>query len=181
MLARLAAARPAAMPDIVGDWLTSTEDGAAVVRGAWRAAVAGWRRQARIDEPACDASFDSLDAIAAWMDAPNPRPESAACDVAALLDSQPPVGAPPGTILFGHWSGTVEGAMIGGPLRAFEAEAAAGVTMAGAPPAHDRRGAAHAVFPDPRRPDIRWPLMPDDALAPRSCRAAVPQRIVEAA
>jgi hypothetical protein len=181
LLARLAAARPVDMPGMVCDWLVLLEQGTGVVRDTWRAAVAAWRRQARLAEPVCDASFDSIDAVAAWMDALNAAPGLAACDVAALLDSQPPVESPPGTIVFGHWSGTVEGATIGSRLRAFEADAAAGVTVAGAPPAHDRRGPTHAVFPDPHRPDIRWRLMPDEASTPRSCRAAGPHRIVEAA
>jgi hypothetical protein len=104
-----------------------------------------------------------------------------ASDVAALLHSRPPVGAPTGTVVFGHWSGTVEGATICRPGWAIEAEAAAGVTVAGVPPAGRRRGPVHAVFPDPRRPDIRWPLLPNDALAQRSSLAAGAQRIVEAA
>ena len=181
LLARLAAARPADMPAIVGDWLALMEQGTAVVRDTWRAAVAAWRRRARLDEPAGDAPFDSIDAVAAWMDALDPAPGPAARDVAALLDSQPPVGAPPGTVVFGHWSGTVEGSTIDSPVRAFEFDAGAGVTVAGALRAQDRRGPVLAVVPDTQRPGIRWRLMPDDALEPRSGLGATPHRIVEAA
>jgi hypothetical protein len=184
LVARLATARPADMPGIVGDWLSSLERGTVVVRDAWRTAVAAWRRQARLAEPACDASFDSIDAVAAWMDGLHPAADDGArnaSDVAALLDSLPPVGTQPGMVVFGHWSGTVEAATICKPGWAVEAEAAAGVTVAGVTAAGRRRGPAHAVFPDPRRPELRWRLMPEDASAPRSSPAAGAQRIVEAA
>ena len=184
LVARLATARPADMPGIVGDWLSSLERGTVVVRDAWRTAVAAWRRQARLAEPACDASFDSIDAVAAWMDGLRPAADDGArnaSDVAALLDSLPPVGTQPGMVVFGHWSGTVEAATICKPGWAVEAEAAAGVTVAGVTAAGRRRGPAHAVFPDPRRPELRWRLMPEDASAPRSSPAAGAQRIVEAA
>jgi hypothetical protein len=102
-------------------------------------------------------------------------------DIAALLDSRPPVGAAAGTVVFGHWSGTVDGATICRPGWAIEAEVAAGVTVAGVTPAGRHRGAAHAVFPDPQRPELRWPLLPGDASAPRSWPVAGAQRIVEAA
>jgi hypothetical protein len=172
------------MPGIVGDWLSSLERGTVVVRDAWRMAVAAWRRQARLAEPACDASFDSIDAVAAWMDGLHSAVDDGARnapDIAALLDSRPPVGAAAGTVVFGHWSGTVDGATICRPGWAIEAEVAAGVTVAGVTPAGRHRGAAHAVFPDPQRPELRWPLLPGDASAPRSWPVAGAQRIVEAA
>ena len=184
LVARLATARPAEFPGIVGDWLALLEQGRGVVRDAWRAAVAAWRRQARLAEPSCDSAFDSIDAVAAWMDRLDQavddgwRNES---DVAALLDSRPPAGLPSGTVVFGHWSGTVEGATNRRPMPALEAENTAGVTVAGVSAARLRRGPAHAVFPDLRRPDVRWRFMHDDASAPRSSCAAGPQRIVEAA
>jgi hypothetical protein len=184
LVARLATARPADMPGIVGDWLSSLERGTVVVRDAWRTAVAAWRRQARLAEPACDASFDSIDAVAAWMDGLHSAVDDGARnapDIAALLDSRPPVGAAAGTVVFGHWSGTVDGATICRPGWAIEAEVAAGVTVAGVTPAGRHRGAAHAVFPDPQRPELRWPLLPGDASAPRSWPVAGAQRIVEAA
>ena len=177
LVARLATARPADMPGIVGDWLALLEQGTGVVRDAWLAAVAAWRRQARRAEPACDTTFDSIDAVAAWMDAVQAA-GPAAGDVAGLLDSRPPAGLPSGTVVFGHWSDTVDGARIDRPARAIET---AGVTLAATAPASCRCGPVHAVFPDPQRPDLRWRLMPDDLSALGASPAAGPQRIVEAA
>jgi hypothetical protein len=183
LVAQLAAARALEMPGVVAEWLTGMERSTVALRDAWRAAVAGWRRQARIAEPVCDASFDSIDAVAAWMDALDLTLPAAAGDIAALLDPRPPVGAESGTVVFGHWSGAAAGTTIVGlglaPGNAVDP--AADVTLPGLAPARQRRGPAHVVFPDPDRPAVHYRLAAEDPLPRRAYVPPVSQRIVEAA
>lgn len=183
LVARLAAARAMEMPGVVAEWVASMERGTAVVRDAWRAAVAGWRRQARIVEPACDASFDSIDAVAAWMDDLHREPWSAAGDVAGLLHPRPLFATASGTVVLGHWSGPAWGSTVVGlgPSPATAADPAAGVTVASVAAARQRGGPEHVVFPDPDRPDVRYRLAADDQPPLRSFADPVPHRIVEAA
>lgn len=182
LIAQLAAARALEMPGIIAEWLAATERSKVVVRDAWRAAVATWRRQARIAEPACDASFDAIDAVAAWMDDLDLAFPDAAGAIAALLDPGPMFGAESGTVVLGHWSGSAAGqAIVGlGPAPGNAADPAADVTLAGVAPASRRRGPAHVVFPDPDRPAVGYRLAAEDP--PRRAFAPpVSQRIVEAA
>jgi len=183
LVAQLAAARALEMPGVVGEWLATVERSAVLVRDAWRAAVARWRRQARIAEPACDASFDSIDAVAAWMDAVDIAVPVAAGDIAALLESRPPFGADSGTVVLGHWSGpAVAATIVGlGPTPGNAVDAAAGVTLASVAPNRQRRGPAHVVFPNPALPAVHYRLAAEDPPPRRTFAPPVYQRIVEAA
>lgn len=183
LVARLVAARALELPGVVAEWTTAMERGSAVVRDTWRAAVAGWRRQARIVEPACEAPFDALDAVAGWMEGLHHEPRTAAGDVAALLDPHLPFGAVPGTVVLGHWGGPAAGATVVGlgPARASAAEPAARVTETGVAPARQRRGPEHVVFPDRHRPAICNRLAADDPPPRRSGAVTAIHRVVEAA
>lgn len=183
LVAQLAGARALEMPGVVAAWLATMERSAVLVRDAWRAAVAGWRRQARIAEPVCDAAFDSIDAIAGWMDALGRAIPAAAGDIAALLDPRPPFGTESGTVVFGHWSGAAAGATIVGlgPTPDNAVDPAADVTLAGVAPARQRRGPAHVVFPDPDRPASHYRLAAEDPPPRRACAPSVFHRIVDAA
>ena len=181
LVAQLAAARALEMPGVVAEWLTTMERSTAVVRDAWRAAVAAWRRQARIAEPACDASFDSIDAVAAWMEALHLAPPAAAGDIAALLDPRPPFEAESGTVVLGHWSGAAATIVGLGSAPGNAVDPAAGVTLAGVAPARQRRGPAHVVFPDPDRPAVHYPLAAEDPLPRRAFAPPASHRIVDAA
>jgi len=183
LVAQLAAARALEMPGVVAEWLATMERSAVLVRDAWRAAVAAWRRQARIAEPVCDAAFDSIDAVAAWMDALDRAIPAAAGDIAALLDPRPPFGAESGTVVLGHWSGAAAGTTIVGlgPTPGNAVDPAADITLAGVALARQRRGPAHVVFPDPDRPAVRYRLAAEDPLPRRAYVPPVFHRIVEAA
>jgi hypothetical protein len=182
----LAAAQPASWPLVVGDWLAANGRDAAPVRPLWRAAVAGWRRQARRVPPACDAGCDVIDAVAAWMEGTEREPlrSDAGGELVGLLDPGPPRVAAAGTVVLGHWAVPAEPpGMVGlGPAawRPAADEAVAGVTLAGDAAARWRRGAAHVVFPDPDRPAVRWRLLAEDH-PPAWPRAAAVHRVVEAA
>lgn len=183
LVAQLAAARALEMPGVVAEWLATMERSKVFVRDAWRAAVAAWRRQARISEPACDAAFDSIDAVAAWMDALDLALPAAAGDIAPLLDPRPPFGAAASTVVLGHWSGAVAGgAIVGlGPTPGNVVDPAAGVTLASVAPARQRRGPAHVVFPDSDRPAVHYRLAAEDPPPRRTFAPPASQRIVEAA
>lgn len=183
LVTQLAAARALEMPGIVAEWLAPMERSTAALRDTWRAAVAAWRRQARIAEPACDAEFDSIDAVAAWMDAVDIALPVAAGDIAALLDPRPPFGADSGTVVLGHWSCPAAGATIVGlgPTPGNAVDPAADVTLASVAPARQRRGPAHVVFPDSDRPAVHYRLAAHDPPPRRAFAPPVSQRIVEAA
>ena len=78
-LGSLAAARPAVMPArfgaIFGPGVDGTALGSARTRaeGLWREHVARWHRAARRDAVACEAEFDALGALAAWLDRLDPE------------------------------------------------------------------------------------------------------------
>jgi hypothetical protein len=183
LVAQLAASRALELPGVVAEWLAAMERSAAALRDTWLAAVAAWRRQARIVEPACDASFDAIDAIAGWMEALHHRPPDAAGAITALLDPRPPFGAESGTVVLGHWSGAAAGATIVGlgPTPGNAVDPAAVVTLAGVAPARQRRGPEHVVFPDPDRPAVHYRLAAEDPPPRRTFAPPVYQRIVEAA
>ena len=183
LVAQLAVARALEMPGVVAEGLAMMARSAVLVRDAWRAAVSAWRRQARIAEPACDAAFDSIDAVAAWMDAVDLAIPVAAGDIAALLDPRPPFGADSGTVVLGHWSGPAAGATIVGlgPTPGNAVDPAADGTLASVAPTRRRWGPGHVVFPDPDRPAFHYRLAAEDPPPRRVFGPPLSQRIVEAA
>jgi len=70
VLTRLSAARPSAMPAVVSALTRAGSGGAGRSRLAslWQRSVARWHTTARRDTPACEAEFDVIDELAAWLE-----------------------------------------------------------------------------------------------------------------
>lgn len=66
-LAAVSAARPSQWPRVVAGMAVEAGDRQRL-GSLWRRAVAGWHQAALRDLPACDAEFDALAALAAWLD-----------------------------------------------------------------------------------------------------------------
>lgn len=94
MLGDLAAARPAMMPrhlaPIVAERIgrPTSSRGRSRVETLWRDHVARWHRVARRDAVACEVEFDTVGALAAWLE--RPGPEGGCPAAVARLDLPPP-------------------------------------------------------------------------------------------
>jgi len=66
-LCSLSAARPSQWPQIVAGLMAEAGDGPRI-GSLWQRAVAAWHLAAVRDLPACDAEFDALSGLAAWLD-----------------------------------------------------------------------------------------------------------------
>jgi len=184
LVGRLAAARPLDLPLVVGEWLARLP--LAAIREEWRASVAAWRREARLLDPLGDLGFDAIDAVAAWMDDLDPRPQRES-ELGALLAEPPPVAAAAGVVVLGHRGPSADPAVVGlgPPPWRLAAEPCVGVGVACVAPAGPPGGPAHVVCLDRGRPGAWRPLVADDAAAPGIGPGwrpvATPQPIVEAA
>lgn len=178
LVARLAAARHCDLPQIVARWIVAPPLGGVslAVRDAWRAAVDGWRREARLAEPACGAGFDSVDAVAAWMDRVDARPRQAAPEIESLFAVTAPPPSSGGTSVLGHLPGCGADRSVVCLGQASTADAASqrpsGVEVACVPLDAGAAGSGHVVFVDSGRPDAWEWLMTDAA----GCRPSTPAR-----
>ena len=186
LVVRLASSPPGELPATVADWLAAARGPAArVVRDRWLAAVAGWRRAARLAEPACAATCDPIDAVAAWL-AGLGGPSTAAGEIEPLFATAVP---PPsrGVVVLGHPPTVRSGAAVvclGGPRRRVAEEDTRGAaTVACIVPVRPSGGPVHVVFPRPETgPAWTWlggAAAVDAGAVSRPAAAA--SRIVEAA
>lgn len=186
LVVRLASSPPGALPAIVADWLASARGPAArVVRDRWLAAVAGWRRAARLAEPACSAVGDPIDAVAAWL-AGLGGPSAAGGEIEPLFAP----AVPPSSrqlVVLGHPPTARSGATVvclGGPRRrGVPEETGDAATVACVAPLRPGGGPVHVVFPQPET-STAWTWLGGAAAGEAgaaSLPAAAACRIVEAA
>ena len=179
LVARLASARPFEMPAVVAAWRAAADRFTARdVRDRWLAAIAGWRRAARVAPPSCGVDGDPLDAIAAWLEG-SESTNAAAGQLEMLLAAAVP-RPPRGTVVLGHPPATCSAAAVVclGPLdTAVEGAADDGRTGACIVAARPGSGPRHVVFSGPT-PAAGWAWLGDAAAERRA--VAVPG-IVEAA
>ena len=185
LVAGLASAPPLDLPAIVSAWIAAaTPPAALAVRDRWLAAVAGWRRAARLAEPACAAACAPLDAVAAWLEGCG-GPGTAAREIEPLFATTMPPQAGAALVLGHPPSARSAGAVVclGGPRGGtFELEARGAATVACVAPMRAAGGPLHVVFPRTGTPAV-WTWLGGDAAADATASIGSPAaaRIVEAA